>query len=297
MQPLPLISRSWVTRFWRADEDGRSSRLFRLLEKARTTSWYQRNGPRNWPEATPEREAPLGQFRPVPLQMVIGLPHEFVPKHRRTPAKRQLHFPFPPAPRIAVLHPAFAPTGQQKVIPSLRIHQLAQSRCEVLAAPVPVLRSIAAEMLDGRLSLPFLDRAVVALQSFEQGLLLEEDRELFWHVFGVPLYEQLLGLDGELLATECEAHSGLHLKMDNAIFESLPGTDGPELLVTSLQQERRVVLRMNTGLLADMDSTTCACGLSTPRLLQLRNNVQKTLPVRIQSIRQNYRVAAAAASQ
>ena len=32
-----------------------------------------------------------------------------------------------------------------------------------------------------------------------------------WDAFGVPVFEQCLGLDNELLAMECEAHDGLHL--------------------------------------------------------------------------------------
>ena len=37
------------------------------------------------------------------------------------------------------------------------------------------------------------------------------EREHLWTVFGVPMFEQYLGPKSELLATECDAHSGLHV--------------------------------------------------------------------------------------
>ena len=39
----------------------------------------------------------------------------------------------------------------------------------------------------------------------------EADREDLWHRFGVPVFVQYFDADNELLATECDAHSGLHL--------------------------------------------------------------------------------------
>ena len=36
-------------------------------------------------------------------------------------------------------------------------------------------------------------------------------RDLLWNTFGVPVFEQYLGPNLELLAFECEAHDGLHL--------------------------------------------------------------------------------------
>jgi len=41
--------------------------------------------------------------------------------------------------------------------------------------------------------------------------LSDRERESFWKAFEVPVFEQYLGHNSELLATECDAHSGLHI--------------------------------------------------------------------------------------
>ena len=42
--------------------------------------------------------------------------------------------------------------------------------------------------------------------------LTEAGRERFWSAFRVPIFEQIIGNRGELLATDCEAHGGLHIE-------------------------------------------------------------------------------------
>jgi hypothetical protein len=67
----------------------------------------------------------------------------------------------------------------------------------------------------------------------ERGLSARE-RESFWNAFEVPVFEQYLGPNSELLATECDAHAGLHV------------VDGYEDL--------------------DLEHDVCACGNPAPRL-------------------------------
>jgi hypothetical protein len=68
-------------------------------------------------------------------------------------------------------------------------------------------------------------------------LLTAADREQLWRAFRVPLFEQIIGPNGERLAAECEAHDGLHI-------------EDPE--------------RDWTGFA--VDKGLCACGLRTPRI-------------------------------
>lgn len=56
-----------------------------------------------------------------------------------------------------------------------------------------------------------LTHAVIVLARPGEMLLTEDDRDVLWRRFGVPVFEQIIGLDGELLAAECEAHNGLHV--------------------------------------------------------------------------------------
>lgn len=54
--------------------------------------------------------------------------------------------------------------------------------------------------------------AVIALARPGEALLTSEERDLLWQRFRVPVFEQIVGSEGELLASECEAHDGLHVE-------------------------------------------------------------------------------------
>ena len=135
--------------------------------------------------------------------------------------------PMNPAPRTAILAPGFRGTRNARVFEEGWCERAARFRPESIAAPVSELRRLAAEGLR-------LDHSVVALTyEGEDGLNLP-DRELFWRAFGVPVYEQYLDANNQLLAMECDAHSGLHV-------------------IRGCEDHR-------------LDRETCACGDRTPRL-------------------------------
>jgi hypothetical protein len=143
------------------------------------------------------------------------------------------HYPsYDPALRIAVL------------TPDLPLSQVRRrmSKCRALAAGVPLLRSLAEAIESGNLTLPRVDAAVVAFTGIYHGELTALERDLFWRVFQVPVFEQLLSPDGRILAVECDAHDGMHLLEADA---PLP------------------------GFRAFLDTTPCGCGNSQPRLSRL----------------------------
>ncbi len=55
-----------------------------------------------------------------------------------------------------------------------------------------------------------LQHSIVVLTYEGEAGLSNDDRDLFWSAFGVPVFEQYLSAKNELLATECDAHAGLH---------------------------------------------------------------------------------------
>lgn len=57
-----------------------------------------------------------------------------------------------------------------------------------------------------------LTRAVVVLARPGDVLLTSSDRDVLWRRFRVPVFEQIIGREGVLLAAECEAHDGLHVE-------------------------------------------------------------------------------------
>ena len=87
-----------------------------------------------------------------------------------------------------------------------------------------------------RILVPSLTHALIVLERPGAARLTDADRDLFWRAFRVPVFEQIIGPKGQLLAGECEAHDGLHLEA--------PG------------------LRIDAQL---VDMSLCPCGRKTPR--------------------------------
>jgi hypothetical protein len=59
-----------------------------------------------------------------------------------------------------------------------------------------------------------------------------------WQAYRVPVFEQIIGRSGRLLAAECEAHDGLHI-------------ESPDVQLSGEKFE----------------TLACACGRTTPRLV------------------------------
>ncbi len=108
-------------------------------------------------------------------------------------------------------------------------------------------------------------RRLVVRTSLGQNLLSQMERQRLWELYGLPAFEQLVGLDGEPLAAECDAHSGLHLG-GSAVFELIEG----ELVATSLGKARRPMVRLATGWRGSLDRRRCDCGEEGPRFVAAR---------------------------
>jgi len=135
--------------------------------------------------------------------------------------------PMDPIPRTAVLAPGFLQTKLVHVFPTGWNEEAARFQPTSIAGTVDRLRRLTSHKLD-------LRHAVIVFTYEGQAGLADEDRELFWKAFGVPVFEQRLGPGNELLAMECDAHAGLHVVGD---FSNLR-----------------------------LDRNSCACGNPAPRL-------------------------------
>ena len=134
-----------------------------------------------------------------------------------------------PATRIALL------------TPDLDIRQLRRllNRSWAVAGGVALLRRLANAVESGGLTLPPIEAAVIVLTGISHGELTALERDLFWRVFQVPVFEQFLSPDARVLAMECDAHEGLHVLEPKA----LP-----------------------PGYRAVLQTTPCGCGDPHPRL-------------------------------
>ena len=87
------------------------------------------------------------------------------------------------------------------------------------------------------LRIPSLTHAVIVLQSPGQPLLTDPIRDQLWSAFRLPIFEQIIGDDGVLLAAECEAHDGLHIESSRFRPDGI------------------------------IETSRCGCGRTTPRLI------------------------------
>lgn len=128
-------------------------------------------------------------------------------KIRRRESGAPFIHPMDPTPRTAILAPGFQETKLVRVFPAGWTEEAARFHPSSIAGSAEQLRRLTARGLE-------LKHAVVVFTYQGQAALSDEDRDLFWDSFGVPVFEQHLGAGNELLAMECEAHAGLHVMRD-----------------------------------------------------------------------------------
>jgi hypothetical protein len=136
-------------------------------------------------------------------------------------SKRKATFQYPitpapraPVPRTAVLVDWFDPSpprpaGWQAGNP---VQTFAEGWTPETAAFAPAsLAGTRKQLLALAGRPPVLTHALIVLARPGDPLTTAAERDLLWHGFGVPVFEQIIDADGRLLAAECEAHDGLHI--------------------------------------------------------------------------------------
>lgn len=217
---------------------------------------------REWAQARSLSELPR-----VHLLDYLRHPERFTASSPSPERRQELVYPLGPPPRTAVLGHEIRGSWRIRSFASYRSEKLRRFAPQALAAPGDTLRSLAQSIEQGEIPWRRLDQALVVFTDVVRGSLSEEDRDYFWRVFEVPVFEQFRGFAGELLAQECEAHSGMHIEQANAIFGV--GVDG-QLEISFLRNQRTPLFRLATNLSARLAHGSCPCGQTTPRLLDLR---------------------------
>lgn len=189
-----------------------------------------------------------------------------LPSKRR---RRQLPFPAAPGLRIAQLGETATFDGVV-AFPDEGIGDLEAFAPQVLAAPSEALVAAAHAVFNGDLLLESVDSAIFILIYIGDKPATPPERDLIWRAFRVPMYELYLDEESNLLASECEAHGGWHLRNPNIrfLFE-----DGELILHRTAQPP------FQTGLTASCTDGRCACGDTSPLLRAVTENV-KSLAVR-----------------
>lgn len=226
----------------RVPANDRIARLRKLLDRANTD--YSRD----FPEVT--------------LQ---ALPATAPPKRLPRLELQPFRCPLPSSARIALLEGGFLPDRDVREFAIADMAGLQNYAPEVLVLPLGIALSLADQKERGLVKLPSLSTAVVVLTSLGDSPLEDHHRELLWKAFRVPIFEQLLGWDGAIIARECEVHDGLHIEETAAILH----LQGEELLATQLTTFTEPIVRARTGLAGEIATAHCECGAETPRLRNL----------------------------
>ena len=102
-------------------------------------------------------------------------------------------------------------------------------------------------------------------------------RETIERVFGCKVFDSYGCREISQIATECEAHNGLHVVFENQYVELI----GKDIVVTNLNNYLMPFIRYKVGDLASsIDNTPCSCGRYSPRIVSLvgRDNDNIELP-------------------
>ncbi len=106
--------------------------------------------------------------------------------------------------------------------------------------------------------------------------VFEHQRTLIRDAFGVEPYSRYGTSENSLLATECEAHVGMHVFAQDLVLEIVDangqpvsrGTEG-RVLVTNLRARGMPFIRYDTGDVGSYSVDSCPCGRSMPLIDRL----------------------------
>lgn len=177
------------------------------------------------------------------------------PRLRRPADPETFRFPLPWHGRLALVDTDLRGNSDALNFESTDLAAIEAWVPESIVLPLSIALSYAAQRLAGANLLPCLRSAIVVLSSPAlPGVPMTDDhRDLLWSAFGLPVFEQLLGPDGSVIAHECEVHGGLH-----AECASIDPENG-ELIVAG----------QRAGCSAEIVTGHCDCGLDTTRLRNL----------------------------
>jgi phenylacetate-CoA ligase len=110
-------------------------------------------------------------------------------------------------------------------------------------------------------------------------VLEDNERALVEEVFGAPVFNRYGCREVSVLASECAAHSGMHVMAEGLYLEidTPRGPAGPgelgSILVTDLLNHAMPLIRYRIGDLGAWAAGSCPCGRSLPRLAHVAGRV------------------------
>ena len=103
-------------------------------------------------------------------------------------------------------------------------------------------------------------------------LLTADQRALIEEVFACPVFDRYGSREFSLIASECEAHAGLHIAADTLLVEVLRGGEPcragetGEVVITDLTNFAQPFIRYRIGDMGRLIDGPCSCGRTLPRM-------------------------------
>jgi len=99
-------------------------------------------------------------------------------------------------------------------------------------------------------------------------MLPPEERQMVEQVFGKIVFDRYGCEEVSIIASECEAHDGMHIAAEGIYLEILDGdeTTPGRIVITDLVNRGMPLIRYEIGDLATTKSGACPCGRNLPRL-------------------------------
>jgi hypothetical protein len=191
----------------------------------------------------------------------------------RASSSRSLPFPAAPHLRTALLSDVGC--FDAVTYPEIRWRQLFSFAPQILAGMTQDLQTFADGVFRGMWDVPSLDTAIFNLTAVGRHPLDSPQRDRLWRAFRVPIYEVLFDEDAGLLASECEAHEGWHIRHTQLRFDMQSGA-------ILFRKNGASASPLITGLTADGLDGVCACGDEAPLLRGVRRYQSK--PLRVQAV-------------
>ena len=162
------------------------------------------------------------------------------------------------------------------------VQQLRQGCFVSLAGVPPLLCLVAGYVRDRGIDVTHI-RSIVSMA--EQ--LYPHERRLLREVFGAEPYSRYSAYEAYDIASECEAHEGLHVQSEDIVVEvvdeagmTVPAGHPGRILLTNLHNYAMPFMRYEIGDSGTLGWTPCRCGRQLPRLVGVVGRVCELIVTR-----------------
>lgn len=149
------------------------------------------------------------------------------------------------------------------MFPEGRWREIASFAPQVLAGELPFLLRLTDEIFKQTLEISSLEVAVFVLTRLGRNPVATAERDTLWRAFRVPVYELYVDETNTVLASECEAHEGWHIRHPRLKFD----LQTRQIL---FQKHGLAANPLQTELSAEGLDGICPCGDDAPLVRQVR---------------------------